>query len=159
MNIIMKKKRIISKDEVMHIMNVYKLKEKYFKEEIIEKISYLFFGGATTVVNIASYWALTVFLGFNYIFASIIAWIVSVAFAFITNKLYVFKSKKSDFKSIIKEILSFLTFRVLTLGLDLGTMFLMVQVIKTNDIFAKVIANVLVIVVNYFASKLIIFRK
>jgi putative flippase GtrA len=155
----MKKKRIISKDEVMYVMDIDKLKEKYFKEEIIEKISYLFFGGLTTVINIAVYWAFTSLISFNYFISSIIAWIISVIFAFITNKLYVFKSKKSDSKSIIKEGMSFVTFRILTLGLDLGTMFLMVQIIKTNDIFAKIVANVLVIVVNYFASKLIIFRK
>lgn len=140
-------------------MNMDKLKEKYFKEEIVEKIAYLIFGGFTTVINIVVYWILTAFLGFNYLLASTIAWIVSVVFAFITNKLYVFRSNKNDLKSIIKESMSFLTFRILTLGLDLGTMFLMVQVIKTNDIFAKIVANILVIVVNYFASKLIIFKK
>ncbi|AJA47768.1 hypothetical protein CPAST_c16980 [Clostridium pasteurianum DSM 525 = ATCC 6013] len=140
-------------------MNVDKLKERYLREDIIEKISYLFFGGLTTLVNIVSYWALTALLGFNYIYASIIAWIIAVIFAFITNKLYVFKSEKKDFKSITKEAISFFTFRILTLGLDLGTMFLMVQIIKTNDILAKIAANVLVILANYFASKLIIFKK
>ena len=141
-------------------MNIVdRLREKYFEEQIIEKVSYLFFGGLTTVINIAVYWGLTALMGFNYFFASIIAWIVSVAFAFITNKIYVFKSKKSDFKNIIREAVSFVTCRILTLGLDLGTMFLMVQIIRTNDIFAKIVANILVIVVNYFASKLIIFTK
>lgn len=140
-------------------MNIDKLKERYFKEDIMEKISYLFFGGLTTLVNIVSYWVLTALLGINYIYASIIAWVVAVIFAFVTNKLYVFKSEKKDVKSIIREVISFFGFRILTLGLDLGTMFLMVQIIKTNDILAKIVANVLVVIANYFASKLIIFKK
>lgn len=139
------------------IFNRYK--EKYLSKDINEKILYLFFGGLTTLVNIVTYRLLTSLFEFNYMTASIMAWLISVAFAFFTNKYYVFKSKSNDLASGFKEIIGFLIFRVLSLFLDLCTMYILVGILRINDIYAKIIANVLVVVANYFASKLIIFRN
>lgn len=138
---------------------INKYNAKYLTEDINEKFMYLFFGGLTTLVNIVTYRIGTSFFGIDYITSSIIAWIVSVIFAFLTNKYFVFKSKNDNLISIIKEIFSFFIFRVLSLLLDLGTMFLFVGIVKINDLYAKIIANVLVVLANYFASKLIIFKN
>lgn len=138
---------------------INKYNAKYLTEDINEKFMYLFFGGLTTLVNIVTYRIGTSFFGIDYITSSIIAWIASVIFAFLTNKYFVFKSKNDNLISIIKEIFSFFIFRVLSLLLDLGTMFLFVGIVKINDLYAKIIANVLVVLANYFASKLIIFKN
>lgn len=132
---------------------------KYLTEDIIEKISYLIFGGLTTVINIAVYWAATSKFHIYYMLANIIAWVFAVIFAFVTNKLFVFKSNKMDIISVVKEFSSFIFFRIVSLILDLATMFFLVQIVKTNDMLAKLVANVLVIIVNYVASKLVIFKK
>ena len=127
-------------------------------QDIKEKFLYLFFGGLTTLVNIVTYRTCTVVFGLDYMTSSIIAWSIAVLFAFLTNKYFVFKSVQNNLTNILKEIISFLTFRILSLFLDLGTMYLLVGILKTNDLYAKIIANILVVVVNYFASKLIIFK-
>ena len=140
--------------------NIYrKIKVKYFTEDNIEKIAYLFFGGLTTLVNTVSYWVLASQLKINYMIATVIAWIAAVAFAFITNKIFVFKSYNKDLSSFLKEISSFLFFRIVTLFQELGTMFLLVQIVGIKDIIAKIISTVLVVIANYFASKLFIFKN
>lgn len=140
--------------------NIYrKIKVKYFTEDNIEKIAYLFFGGLTTLVNTVSYWVLASQLKINYMIATIIAWIAAVAFAFITNKIFVFKSYNKDLSSFLKEISSFLFFRIVTLFQELGTMFLLVQMVGIKDIIAKIVSTVLVVIANYFASKLFIFKS
>lgn len=141
----------------MKILN--EIKNKYLTENNIEKISYLIFGGFTFLINLVSYLFFTNILKFNYMVASVFAWILAVIFAFITNKLFVFKSYSKDLNVLFKETVSFFGFRILSLFMDLGTMFLCVQVIRMHDFLAKIIANVIVIIFNYFASKFIIFRK
>lgn len=136
-----------------------RLKTKILTEDIMEKISYLFFGVLSTVVNIGAYWICSAEFRINYLISNTIAWTIAVIFAFVTNKLFVFKSHNESFASFIKEISSFLFFRILTLFLDDGTMILLVQILKTNDVFAKIVANGLVVIANYAASKLFIFKK
>lgn len=142
-----------------HMKTLYEIKDKYLTESNIEKISYLIFGGFTTLINLVSYWFFAYVLNFNYMIASIFAWVFAVAFAFITNKLFVFKSYSKNLSTLLKETISFFTFRILSLFMDLGTMFLCVQIIKMHSLIAKIIANIIVIIFNYFASKFIIFKK
>lgn len=130
-----------------------------YNKHIKDKILYIIFGILTTLTNIFTYWIFTSKLKFDYINASIFAWVISVVFAFITNKLYVFNSKKIELNILIKEALYFFAFRILSLLIDLTAMFLLVQIIKTNDLFAKVISNIIVIIINYYASKLIVFKQ
>ena len=92
-----------------------------------------------------------------------VAWILAVAFAFITNKLWVFNSKSFARKVLFHEIWTFLTARVLTGLIDVLIMFLAVDVGGMNDTFWstfwKIISNVIIVILNYIFSKLIIFRK
>lgn len=122
-----------------------------------EVIMYLIFGVLTTLVNIITYYISTKIFLINYQISNIIAWIISVTFAFITNKLYVFESKTND--RILKEVISFYSLRLFSLVIDIFTMYIMVSLLSVDDLIAKIIANVIVIVINYITSKLITFKK
>ena len=88
--------------------------------------------------------------------ANILSWIGAVAFAYITNRKYVFKSKS---KNIKKEAASFVSSRILTLLMDMGVMFLTVTIFKMNDKIAKLISQVIVTIANYVFSKLFVFKN
>ncbi|MBN3554014.1 GtrA family protein [Fictibacillus nanhaiensis] len=120
-----------------------------------EVISYLFFGVLTTLINFISYLLLTDVLGVLYTAATVVSWIVAVLFAYITNKIYVFKTQGN----ILKELGSFIVFRLLSLGLDLGLMIVMVSMLQINDLFSKVVVNILVVIINYLLSKFMIFQR
>ncbi|RAS74879.1 GtrA family protein [Priestia endophytica] len=124
-----------------------------------EMISYLVFGVLTTVVNIALYILLTKGFSIDYRWATTVAWIVSVLFAFVTNKLYVFKSKTLTTSIMFRELLSFFFFRGLSYVLDLAIMIICVSRLSIDDIVAKILANIVVILVNYIASKYFIFKN
>ena len=124
-----------------------------------EVISYLFFGVLTTLINILSYVVLSKLFEVDYKLATTIAWVISVLFAFITNKLYVFNSKETNIVLVAKEFSSFTIFRLLSYLMDLGVMVLMIEWLKTDDLIAKIVANFFVVIFNYFASKYVIFKK
>lgn len=123
-----------------------------------ETIAYLIFGVLTTIVNYASY-ELCKWLGIHYAAATVIAWILSVAFAYITNKLYVFESKSFHKSVLIREITAFVSCRLFSGLCDLGFMVLAVELLSMNDSIAKLVSNIFVVVINYIFSKLFIFRK
>ncbi|MCL6570980.1 MAG: GtrA family protein [Bacillus sp. (in: Bacteria)] len=123
-----------------------------------EVISYLVFGVLTTAINIGCYWFLTKIVLFDYKTATTIAWVVSVLFAFITNKLYVFNSKSFVIKIFLKELFAFFLFRSLSYVVDLGMMIVIIEWIHIDDMIAKVAANIVVILINFFASKFYIFK-
>ncbi len=123
-----------------------------------EIINYIIFGILTTVINIFSYVSLTRLFFADYKTATTIAWVMSVIFAFITNKLYVFQSKETNILVISRELGSFLLSRVLSYGLDIFSMILFVGIMKADDLISKVLINILVIIFNYLASKFFVFK-
>ena len=128
---------------------------KKYKDVIL----YLIFGVLTTVINIVVYWLMAHPFGFGVMPSTITAWIVSVLFAYITNRIWVFQSTAKAAEEIVKEILSFVGCRLATGILDWACMFVFVDILRINDIVIKCASNVVVIVLNYVASKLLIFRK
>lgn len=134
-----------------------KIKELIKKNK--EIISYLIFGVATTIVSIISYFIFAKLLNINPIISNILSWIVSVLFAYVTNRKYVFESKVSDKKEIIKEMISFFGCRLFSGVIDTAMFTIMIEVMEINDGIAKIITQVVVIVLNYVLSKLITFRK
>ncbi len=139
------------------IINLYK---KY--EEII---NYLIVGVLTTVVSLVVKWGLLFTIldaknAFQLQVAVIISWIAAVIFAYITNRIFVFKSKS---KNILKEVVSFFGARLLTLGLEMVIMWFFVTLLKLNSdtwvLIWTMVAQVLVIIFNYILSKLFVFRK
>ncbi len=135
-----------------------KIKELY--EKYKEVIHYLIFGGLSTVVNFVSYFLFARIIGIEEIISSGLSWFCSVLFAYITNKLFVFESKTDTKKAFFKEMISFFLARIVSgILCDVGTFALMVKVFHINDIIAKIVTQVMVIVVNYVFSKLFIFKK
>lgn len=124
-----------------------------------EMIMYIIMGIFTTAVNISSFYILVEILDTDYKTATVIAWILSVLFAYITNKIYVFQQKTSDMRSLLRELTAFFSVRLLSLGIDLGMMILLVSQFHTNETLAKILDNVVIVVVNYIASKWLVFKK
>ena len=122
-------------------------------------IMYALFGGLTTLVNIGAYYLFYNIIGISNVPSTILAWLLAVVFAFITNKLWVFDSKSFDKTTLKHEIPSFFGCRILTGLLDVGVMYVAVDLFHWNSTLWKLISNILVIMINYIASKLVIFKK
>lgn len=122
-------------------------------------ISYGIFGVLTTAINIAVYALCYQKLGISNVISNIVAWIVAVLFAFVTNKLWVFESKSMELIVLVKEAVSFFGCRLATGVLDLAIMYVTVDRLALNSTLMKCISNVIVIVVNYVASKFVIFKQ
>ena len=122
-------------------------------------IAYLFFGICTTIVNIVVFWGVAHRMGFKTLPSTIIAWFVAVFFAYLTNRRWVFDSQAKGKTAVFKELLSFIVCRLTTGVVDWGCMGLFVDIMGINDILMKLFANILVIILNYIASKYIIFKK
>lgn len=131
--------------------------------ELIKKykgiILYGIFGVLTTIINIAVYALCYKKLGIANIPSDIIAWIVAVLFAFITNKLYVFDSKDMKMATFLPELIKFMAARLATLGVDVLIMYIGVDMMHGPEIIIKAGANVIVIILNYILSKLVVFKK
>lgn len=134
-----------------------KILDLYRKYE--ELVNYVIVGGMTTVVSWVVYFGnVYTFLDANDAFqlqvANVLSWVIAVAFAYVTNRIFVFKSKE---KNIGKELLHFTGSRVSTLILDMVVMFLMVTCMGIHDGISKIVSAVLVTITNYVLSKLFVF--
>lgn len=124
-----------------------------------EVINYLIFGGLTTVVNFVVYFIAHNILSIDEIISNIIAWFLAVLFAYVTNKIFVFESKKNSFNAILYEISSFFACRVFSGIVETGLFALMIKKLMINDYISKIVTQIIVIILNYIFSKLIIFKK
>lgn len=124
-----------------------------------EMLLYIFFGVLTTVVNILSFGLLRDVLRWQLLTANTLAWVFSVAFAFLTNKVFVFRSKSFAARQVLRELTSFVGARLFSLAVDTAGMWLLVDVLTWNDWLAKILMNVIVVVINYVFSKLFIFKR
>ena len=122
-------------------------------------ILYVVFGVLTTAINIAVYALCYRVLRLPNVPSNVIAWILAVLFAFVTNKLYVFESKSLERGTVARELASFVGARLATGLLDLAVMFVGVDLLHGPDLVFKVGSNVIVIILNYVLSKLVVFRK
>ncbi len=133
--------------------------------ELIKKykeiISYLFFGFLAFLINLGVYYALTyTILDPNkplcLAIANIIAWITCVTFAYLTNRKYVFESTN---QSKAKELIIFYKYRLLTLGIEIISMYLLVNRLNLSNKIIKPIIQILIIILNYIFSKIFVFKK
>ena len=154
------KKFVSNTDNMIKIITDYIDKEEHISwyNKSREVLLYLVFGALTTLINIVVFYICRK-LKLEIYLSNIIAWILSVLFAFITNKIFVFESKNKNKKDSIKEMLSFFTFRILSLIFDMAFMYLMIQIIMCNEMFSKILSNVFVIILNYIFSKVFVFKK
>lgn len=140
---------------------IKKAKKIYNKHDKI--INYLVVGVLTTVVSLVSFYIVRLFIftsstQLHIQIANIISWILSVLFAFITNKKYVFKSSKKG-KDKLKEMIKFYLSRLTTLVIDMLTMWILTSIIHINDKIAKLIVQVILVILNYIFSKLFVFKN
>ncbi len=138
-----------------------------------ELITYVIFGGLTTVVNLISFKLFNVILGEeHYLISNVIAWFIAVVFAYVTNKLFVFESRSWEIKIIRKEIISFFAARVFSLGIEELGLWILVSLLHFDTysitlfgiviggkMIAKIVLAVVVVILNYIFSKLVIFKK
>ena len=143
------------------------------KETYKELILYVFFGGLTTLVNFAAFWLLNRATGEEaYLVNNAAAWVIAVVFAYITNKLWVFESKSRKLRIVIKEVFEFFLARVFSLFVEEAGLWLLVEKMGfdefsftvfrfdfTGKLIAKLVLAVIVVILNYFFSKCIIFAK
>ncbi len=137
--------------------------KQYKKYE--EVINYLIFGFLAFIVNMVAYWLAAQAIGADkdhpllVSIATLIAWVVSVIFAYWTNHTFVFKTKLNGMNELMKEFMSFVGARVVTGILEQIIMFVMTDMMDINDVISKMVCNFIVILCNYIFSKLFIFKK
>ncbi len=131
------------------------------KIDIREVISYLIIGVLTTIVSLVSYYLLTTYIlnpdkPIELQIANVLSWILSVTFAYFTNRKYVFRSND---KNVLKEGMKFYSARLLTLFMDMLIMFVFVSLMGINDKIIKLLSQVVVVIANYVISKFMVFKK
>lgn len=124
-----------------------------------ELILYVFFGGLTTLVNWGLYTLLVDVLHVSYLWSTALAQIAAILFAYVTNRIWVFESRVYGFRGIALEMAKFFGCRAASFVLDIGCMYVGVDLLHINDKWMKLLSNVIIIIVNYALSKLFIFRK
>lgn len=136
---------------------IYKIKSLVV--QYWEVLSYLIFGVLTTVVNYLVYLPVYNVLGLSAALSNAIAWVVAVAFAYLTNKPFVFKSHDWSAKTVIPELTKFVGCRVASGAAETMILLVTVDLLHWNGNIWKLVTSVLVVVMNYIASKLVVFKK
>ena len=122
-------------------------------------VSYLFWGVMTTLVNYVAYFVCRLCFGIDYIASNVAAWAVAVAFGFVVNKIYVFRSLDWSAKVAFRECWQFVAARLFSGVLETAMLKVFVDWLGMNDAIVKIFSNIVVVIVNYVLSKLVIFRK
>ena len=123
-----------------------------------EVLLYLVFGLLTTVVNFLVYFPLHNGTTMLAAFANAIAWCAAVIFAFLTNKPFVFKSKDWSRRTVFAEAGKFTAARLGSLVIETGIIYLAVDIMRLDGNFIKIITSIIVVILNYLASKLLVFK-
>ncbi len=124
-----------------------------------DMVIYLVFGVLTTVVNYLVYLPLYNLAGCSAAVSNVIAWAAAVAFAYLTNKPFVFHSHDWSLGTVIPELGKFVSCRLASGAMETAIIFLTVDLLGWNGNIWKLVTSVLVVIFNYFASKLLVFRK
>ena len=122
-------------------------------------LSYLFFGVMTTVVNYLIYLPLYNGMGMSATAANAVAWVVAVAFAYLTNKPFVFRSNDWSMKTVVPELTKFVSCRIGSGVAETVIILVTVDILGWNGNIWKIVTSVLAVVLNYIGSKLLVFRK
>lgn len=123
-------------------------------KKLLNILTYLFFGGLTTIINLLSYKFMLEKLGIDYRWSAFFAFIIAVIFAFVTNRKYVFAGTGKAWQ----ECLAFFGMRGLTFGVNLLCLIVLVQYVGLDELWSQVISNIIVIVLNFILSKFVVFN-
>ena len=138
-----------------------------------ELIMYVIFGGLTTAVNWRFYYIFphseepfASFLIFGkeffiseWLIAQVVAWVAAVIFAFVVNKIFVFEDKDNSPRALFRQVWQFVSVRIASFVLETLLMWVLIDILSVNTDIAKIPIAVLTVVINYIASKLLIFKK
>lgn len=136
------------------------IQDVYFKYE--KGLLYCFYGALTTLVSMVTKLVPMYFLGtgkLSVTFCTVFSWICAVTFAFFTNKKYVFQSETHTKKAFWTEFAAFYTGRLASFFLDWGISVLFISILGWNEILVTIMAQVIILIVNYAFSKLFVFKK
>ncbi len=133
---------------------IWTMIEKYW-----DVLSYLFFGGLTTLVNYLVFLPCYNLLGWSATVSNMVAWVGAVAFAFLTNKPFVFKSHDWSAAVVLPELGKFLGCRIGSGVLETVIIAVTVDWLLLDGNWMKLIISILVVILNYFGSKLLVFKK
>lgn len=122
-------------------------------------ITYLFFGALTTLVNFLVYFPLYNWVNLSGTFSNILAWFAAVAFAFLTNKPFVFQSNDWSSKTVVPELIKFVGCRISSGLLETISIYFFVDMLLWNGNWVKIAVSILVVVLNYVFSKMLVFKK
>ena len=124
-----------------------------------ESILYLFFGGATFLVSVVTYSLFSAALHWEYTLAYVASWFLAVLFAYLTNRIWVFRSKVTDMAGVFREVWQFYLARIVTGVIGWLILAFGVRILHQNDLVWNGIQNIFVILANYVLSKLYIFKE
>ncbi len=144
-------------DKIMELPGLRIFNGIYMKYK--ETLLYLFFGGLTTVVSILLFALFNVSFQINALIANILSWIISVAFAFFTNRIWVFSAPTYTISEFITQMVNFYGGRVVTLFIEEGILFVFITYLGFNTMIVKIVAQIIVIILNYIISKLWVFKN
>lgn len=130
-----------------------------FYKKYKQVLLYLFFGGLAFVVSVVTFALFNLDFGIGELIANVLSWIITVTFAFFTNRIWVFNSPTSGIKEFLKQMSSFFGGRVITLVIEEMILLIFITWMEFPSISIKVIAQVIVIVLNYAISKLLVFKN
>ena len=131
---------------------------KFFRKIDRETVLYVLFGTLTAAVNLSVYFVLNWTFRVNYMVSNISAWVATVLFAYVTNKLFVFRTKSVSWKELGREFVRFVNSRIISGGADQALMWLLVGMLHFNSSIIKVVNSGVVVALNYILSKLMIFK-
>ncbi|MBQ7170344.1 MAG: GtrA family protein [Synergistaceae bacterium] len=122
-------------------------------------ILYGIFGVLSTLIDILMYWAVSRAFGLSIVASTVTAWFTAVLFAYWSNRKYVFRSRNNSVAAMFFEALYFFMCRIATGLLDVVIMYVFADLFGLNDVIVKTVSNIIVIILNFVASKLFIFRE
>ena len=132
------------------------------KNKVGGKIAkYLFWGVCTTAVNVGVFWIARNFLHLPVMVSNILAWVLSVTFAYVANRSFVFEHKAplKRYKAVFTEIVLFTGSRLFSGGLDMLLVYMLISASGYPEMTMKVVINVIVVVINYISARYLVFRR
>ncbi|SER40956.1 GtrA family protein [Lachnobacterium bovis] len=148
------KEDIFDKIMSLPVLNIFNPFYKKNKEILL----YLFFGGLSFIVSVATYALFNVPMKMDALIANVLSWIITVMFAFLTNRVWVFASPTDNIKDFMKQMLSFYSGRIITLVIEEAILLVFINMLGFGSLLVKIVAQVVVILLNYVISKLFIFK-
>lgn len=148
------KEDIFDKIMSLPVLNMFNPFYKKNKEILL----YLFFGGLSFIVSVATYALFNVPMKMDALIANVLSWIITVMFAFLTNRVWVFASPTDNIKDFMKQMLSFYSGRIITLVIEETILLVFINMLGFGSLLVKIVAQVVVILLNYVISKLFIFK-